>query len=159
MARVRMIAIGKLKETYLLQAQAEYVKRLKPYLNLELEEVSDLPSPDGASPAQEKQVRVREGASIKNLLRPKEYLVTLDRRGKELSSLEFAAFLNERAIVGDAVTFVIGGSLGLADELIKSAQLNWSFSKLTFPHQLFRIMLLEQIYRAVKINRREKYHK
>jgi 23S rRNA (pseudouridine1915-N3)-methyltransferase len=159
MARIRIIAVGKLKESYLVQAQAEYVKRLKPYLNLELEEVGDLPSPDGASPAQEEQVRVRESAAIKSLLLPREYLVALDRQGKELSSLEFAGFLNERAINSDPITFVIGGSLGLTDDLIKSAQLNWSFSKLTFPHQLFRVMLLEQIYRAVKINRGEKYHK
>jgi 23S rRNA (pseudouridine1915-N3)-methyltransferase len=159
MARIRIISVGKLKETYLQEAQAEYVKRLKPYLNLELEEVTDLPSPDGASPAQEEQVRVRESAAIKNLLQPREYLVVLDRQGKELSSLEFAAFLNERAVASDPVTFVIGGSLGLADEFIKSAQLNWSFSKLTFPHQLFRVMLLEQIYRASKINRGQPYHK
>jgi 23S rRNA (pseudouridine1915-N3)-methyltransferase len=159
MARIRIIAVGKLKETYLLQAQAEYIKRLKPYLNLELVEVDDLPSHDGASPAQEEQVRVRESAAIKNLLNQREYLVTLDRQGKEFSSLEFAAFLNERALSSDPVTFVIGGSLGLADDFIKSAQMNWSFSKLTFPHQLFRVMLLEQIYRAVKINRGEPYHK
>jgi 23S rRNA (pseudouridine1915-N3)-methyltransferase len=159
MARIRIIAVGKLKETYLLQAQAEYAKRLKPYMNLELVEVDDLPSPDGASPAQEEQVRVRESAAVKNFLNPREYLVVLDRQGKELSSLEFAVFLNERAVSSDPVTFVIGGSLGLADEFIKSAQMKWSFSKLTFPHQLFRVMLLEQIYRAVKINRGERYHK
>lgn len=159
MARIRIIAVGKLKEIYLLQAQAEYLKRLKPYLNLELVEVNDLPSPDGASPAQEQQIRAREGALIQNLLHSKEYLVVLDRQGKELSSLQLAAFFNERALASDPVTFVIGGSLGLADELIQSAQLNWSFSRLTFPHQLFRVMLLEQIYRAVKINRGEPYHK
>jgi 23S rRNA (pseudouridine1915-N3)-methyltransferase len=159
MARIRIIAVGKMKETYLLQAQAEYVKRLKLYINIEIEEVLDLPCPEGASPAQEEQVRQREGAAIKSLLRAREYVVMLDRQGKELSSLEFAGFLNDRAISSDSVTFIIGGSLGLADELIKSAQMNWSFSKLTFPHQLFRVMLLEQLYRAVKINRGEKYHK
>jgi 23S rRNA (pseudouridine1915-N3)-methyltransferase len=159
MARIRIITVGKLKEMYLHEAQAEYVKRLKPYVNLELVEVNDLPAPDGASPAQEEQVKVKEGALIQNLLHPKEYVVTLDRQGKELSSLQFAAFLEERALSGDPLTFVIGGSLGLSDELIKSAQMNWSFSKLTFPHQLFRVMLLEQIYRACKINRHERYHK
>jgi 23S rRNA (pseudouridine1915-N3)-methyltransferase len=159
MARIRIIAVGKLKENYWLQAQAEYLKRLKPYIHLELVEVSDLPSPDRASSAEEQQVREREGVMIQNLLHSKEYLVTLDRQGKELSSLEFAAFLNERALDGDPLTFVIGGSLGLAEGILKSAQLNWSFSKLTFPHQLFRVMLLEQIYRACKINRGERYHK
>ena len=159
MARIRIITVGKLKESYLFQAQAEYGKRLKPYLTLEIVEVGDFSSADGASPAQEEQVKIRESAAIKNLLQPREYLVALDRKGKEFSSLEFAEFLNQRAIVSDPVTFVIGGSLGLSDELIKNAQLNWSFSKLTFPHQLFRVMLLEQIYRAVKINRGEPYHK
>ncbi|HBE79949.1 MAG TPA: 23S rRNA (pseudouridine(1915)-N(3))-methyltransferase RlmH [Firmicutes bacterium] len=159
MARIRIITVGKLKESYLQEAQAEYIKRLKPYVNLELVEVNDLPAPDGASPAQEEQVKGKEGALIQNLLHPKEYVVTLDRQGKELSSLQFATFLEERAISGDPLTLVIGGSLGLSDELIKSAQMNWSFSKLTFPHQLFRVMLLEQIYRACKINRHEPYHK
>jgi 23S rRNA (pseudouridine1915-N3)-methyltransferase len=159
MARIRIIAVGKLKENYWQQAQAEYLKRLKPYIHLELVEVGDLPCSDGASAAQEQQVREREGVLIQNLLNTKEYLVTLDRQGKELSSLELASFLNERALSGEPLTFVIGGSLGLPDEFIKKANLNWSFGKLTFPHQLFRVMLLEQIYRACKINRGEKYHK
>lgn len=163
MARVRIIAVGKLKENYWQKAQAEYTKRLKPYIQLELVELGDLPSPDGANSrariAQEQQVREREGVLIQNLLHSKEYMVTLDRQGKELSSLEFASFLKERALSGEPLTFVIGGSLGLPDELIKKANLNWSFGKLTFPHQLFRVMLLEQIYRACKINRGEPYHK
>ena len=159
MARIRIIAVGKLKENYWQEAQAEYLKRLKPYVHLELVEVGDLPSPDGASIAQEQQIREREGAMIQNLLHSKEYLVALDRQGKELSSLEFASFLNERALTGEPLAFIIGGSLGLSDELIKKAQFNWSFSKLTFPHQLFRVMLLEQMYRACKINRGEPYHK
>jgi Uncharacterized conserved protein len=159
MMQMRIIAVGKLKEPYMLQAQVEYLKRLRLYVNLELSEVGDLPSPDKAGPAQEEQVRVREGASIQSLLHPKEYLITLDRQGKELSSPEFAALINERAMSGEPITFVIGGSLGLAGGLIQSAQFNWSFSRLTFPHQLFRVMLLEQIYRAVKINRGEPYHK
>jgi 23S rRNA (pseudouridine1915-N3)-methyltransferase len=161
MARIQIIAIGKLKEKYWQEAQAEYIKRLRPYIHLELAEIGDLPCPDGASArgAREQQVREREGLAIQSLLHSKEYLVTLDRQGKELSSLELASFLNERALSGEPLTFVIGGSLGLPDEFIKKANLNWSFGKLTFPHQLFRVMLLEQIYRACKINRGEKYHK
>ncbi len=163
MARIRIIAVGKLKEKYWQEAQAEYIKRLRPYMHLELVEIGDFPCPDGVSTrtrgAQEQQVREREGLAIQSLLHSKEYLVTLDRQGKELSSLEFASFIHERALSGEPLTFVIGGSLGLSDEFIKKANLNWSFGKLTFPHQLFRVMLLEQIYRGCKINRGEKYHK
>ncbi len=159
MTKVRIITVGKLKESYLLQAQAEYLKRLRPYLNVEIEEVNDLPCPEGASAAQEEQVREKEGMLIRNLIRPREYVVTLDRQGKELSSVELAKFMDERSMAGDTVVFVIGGSLGLTEEFIKGAQFSLSFSKLTFPHQLFRVMLLEQVYRAMKINRGEKYHK
>lgn len=159
MGLIRMIAVGKLKESYFLQAQAEYLKRLAPYLKITIEEVNDLPCPEGASAAQEEQVRQKEGAAIRALLRPRDYLVTLDQQGREFSSLEFARFLKERAISADTVTFVIGGSIGLTEELTKNAQLNLSFSKFTFPHQLFRVLLLEQIYRAMKINRNEPYHK
>ncbi|MGE5582835.1 MAG: 23S rRNA (pseudouridine(1915)-N(3))-methyltransferase RlmH, partial [Bacillota bacterium] len=157
MTRIRIITVGKLKEDYFRRAEAEYLKRLKPYLTLKIDEVIDLPCPDGASPAQEEQVRRWEGKAIKDLLRPKEYVVALDRQGKEISSPDLAAFLSERAVAGEPVVFVIGGSLGLSEDLIKSARLSLSFSKLTFPHQLFRVILLEQIYRAVKINRGEPY--
>ncbi len=163
MTRIRIIAVGKLKEKYWRDAQAEYIKRLRPYIHLELMEIGDFPCPDGANEsardAQEQQVKEREGLAIQSLLHSKEYLVTLDRQGKELSSLEFASFIHERALSAEPLTFVIGGSLGLPDEFIKKADLNWSFGKLTFPHQLFRVMLLEQVYRACKINRGEKYHK
>jgi 23S rRNA (pseudouridine1915-N3)-methyltransferase len=159
MNQIRIITVGKLKEPYYAMAQAEYLKRLKVYLKLEINEVEDLPCSEKASSAQEDLVLKQEAAAIKNLISPKDYVITLDRRGKEMTSLQLAEFLNRRAFFSDPLVFIIGGSLGLDDELIKTAKLNMSFSQLTFPHQMFRIILLEQIYRAVKINRGEPYHK
>jgi 23S rRNA (pseudouridine1915-N3)-methyltransferase len=159
MNKIRILAVGKVKETFLLQALQEYEKRLRPYLKLELEEVADFPCPEKAGAAQEEQVVKQEGELIQGRLNPKDYLVVLDRKGKEMTSIEFADFLNQRISFGETVTFVIGGSLGLSKDIIQKAQLNMSFSRLTFPHQLFRVILLEQIYRAVKISRGEKYHK
>jgi 23S rRNA (pseudouridine1915-N3)-methyltransferase len=155
----RIIAVGKLKEKYWVEAQAEYLKRLRPYMKLELKEVADLPCPDGAGAVQEVQVRQGEAALIENRILPKSFLVVLDRQGKAMSSLELAEFLTEQEMSGRELTFVIGGSLGLAEDLRRKADFRWSFSKLTFPHQLFRIMLLEQLYRGCKIRRGEKYHK
>jgi 23S rRNA (pseudouridine1915-N3)-methyltransferase len=155
----RIIAVGKLKEQYWVAAQAEYLKRLRPYMKLELKEVADLPCPDGAGAAQEEQVRQGEAALIENLILPKSFLAVLDIQGKVMSSPELAQFLTEQEMSGRELTFVIGGSLGLAEELRKKADFGWSFSQLTFPHQLFRIMLLEQLYRAGKIRRGEPYHK
>jgi 23S rRNA (pseudouridine1915-N3)-methyltransferase len=159
MALYRIIAVGKLKEKYWVDAQAEYLKRLQPYLKLELKEVADWSCPEGASVAQEERVRQGEAAAIANLILPKSLLVVLDIQGKEMSSPELAAFLDKQQQTGRELTLVIGGSLGLAAELKERANLRWSFSKLTFPHQLFRIMLLEQLYRAGKIMRGEAYHK
>ncbi|HOJ77230.1 MAG TPA: 23S rRNA (pseudouridine(1915)-N(3))-methyltransferase RlmH [Bacillota bacterium] len=159
MALVRIIAVGKLKENYLKQAEAEYLKRLASYLKLEIKEIPDLPVPENASPAQEEQVKNGEGALIDNLILPKSYLVVLDIEGKQLTSMELARFLHERQVTAQDLTLVIGGSLGLVESIKAKANLRLSFSKLTFPHQLFRIMLLEQLYRACKINRGEKYHK
>ena len=113
MAQLRIIAMGKLKESYFLQAQAEYLKRLKPYFKLELLELPDLPCPDNASPAQEDLVRQKEATAIRSYLRPKDFLVTLDRQGKELSSPELADFLKEWENRGENLVLVIGGSLRL----------------------------------------------
>lgn len=157
--KIRIIAVGKLKEAFLIRAQEEYLKRLQIYLKPEIIEVEDLPCSEKASPAQEDQVLKQEAALIKSRLFPKDYLITLDRRGQEMSSVDLAEFINQRTFFADPLVFIIGGSLGLAEELLKMARLNWSFSQLTFPHQLFRIMLLEQLYRAVKINKGEPYHK
>ena len=159
MAHVRIIAVGKLKEAYFQQAQAEYLKRLGSYLKLELIELPDLPCPDGASAAQEEQVRRKEGLQIRNVLQPRDFVVVFDREGKEVSSVELAGFLQERELAGSSLALIVGGSLGVSKDLLELANLKLSFSRLTFPHQLFRVILLEQLYRACKINRGEKYHK
>lgn len=159
MALNRIIVVGKLKEKYWQAAQAEYLKRLRPYLRLEVTEVPDLPCPEGASSAQQEQVRQGEAASIAKLILPQSSLIALDRQGKELSSPELATFLQEQQLVGRGLTFMVGGSFGLASELRLKADFCWSFSRLTFPHQLFQIMLLEQLYRGCKIMRGEPYHK
>ena len=159
MLQVKIITVGKLKEAYFQGAQAEYMKRLTPYLNLKIKEVPDLPCPDNYSPAQVEQVRQREGEAIARQLGTGEYLIALDRKGRQMSSIKFAALIKEKESTGVPITMVIGGSQGLADELLKKADLKLSFSEFTFPHQLFRVILLEQIYRASKINRGEKYHK
>jgi 23S rRNA (pseudouridine1915-N3)-methyltransferase len=159
MLRIRIIAVGKLKEDYFQAAQAEYLKRLKPYAKMEMKEVPDLPCPDSYSPAQEERVRQREGEAIAGRLGAGQYLIALDRNGKQLSSIEFAELIKDKESNGVPITMVIGGSLGLAEELLKKADRRLSFSEFTFPHQLFRVMLLEQIYRACKINRGERYHK
>lgn len=157
--KIRIIAVGKLKEVYYSKAQEEYLKRLKVYVKPEIIEVEDLACSEKASPGQEDLILKQEAVAIKSRLTPKDYLITLDRRGKEMSSLQLAEFINQRTFFGESLVFIIGGSLGLDEELLKTAKLNLSFSKLTFPHQMFRVMLLEQIYRAVKINRGEPYHK
>ncbi len=159
MLQIKIVTAGKLKEPYFQAAQSEYLKRLKPYLKLEIKEVPDLPCPDNYSPAQEEQVLQREGEAITRQLTAGEYLIALDRKGQQQSSVKFAELIKEKEANGVPITLVIGGSLGLADELLKKADLKLSFSEFTFPHQLFRVILLEQIYRACKINRGEKYHK
>lgn len=159
MLQIKIIAVGKLKEKYLLAAQAEYLKRLKPYAKVEIKETPDLPCPEKYSPAQEEQVIKAEGEMILRHIQEHDYLVALDRNGKQLDSLEFAGLLREREVLSAPLALVIGGSMGLAAEVLQKADLKLSFSKLTFPHQLFRVILLEQIYRACKINRGEKYHK
>lgn len=159
MALIRLIAVGKLKEKYWMEAEAEYLKRLRPYLKLELKEVPDAPAPVQAGAALEDQVRQAESDSIAGLILPQSFLVVFDLRGKQLTSPEWAGFLNERQGTGQPMTMVIGGSLGLADSLVQRARFKVSFSAMTFPHQLFRIMALEQLYRACKIIRGEPYHK
>jgi 23S rRNA (pseudouridine1915-N3)-methyltransferase len=159
MARRRILAVGGLKESYLRAAQAEYFKRLQPYFRLELVEVPDAHCPEHAGAALEEQTRLKEAEALRKRLLPKEYIVALDPQGRELDTQELAEFLRQRELAGEALAFLIGGSHGLAAGLRKEAKLVLSFSKLTFPHQLFRIILLEQLYRCAKINRGETYHK
>lgn len=159
-----IVCIGKLKETYWTGASAEYVKRLGRFGKTAVWELPESRLADNASPAQEEAVKEAEGkailAKLETLGRPQSFVFALDPRGKQLSSEAFADKLSAAALSGKSrAVFVIGGSLGLSDEVRKEADALLSFSAMTFPHQLFRVMLLEQIYRACKINAGEKYHK
>ena len=158
--KIRVLAIGKIKEQYLKVGIDEYLQRIKPYSQIEIVEVNDEPIPDNPRPADIKKAIDLEGQKILKLVKPNDYLIGLDLNKKELNSVEFAAFLNEKFILGGSnISFVIGGSYGLSDELKQRMNDSISLSKMTFLHQMTRLILLEQIYRAFKINRNETYHK
>ncbi len=150
---IKIITVGSIKEAYLKDAIDEYVKRLKKYTSVELIEVKD----EGLVEPQ-KSIAL-EAERINKYISQKDYLITLEIEGKELTSVEFAQKLNDIQIQASNITFIIGGSYGLSESIKNQAKLHLSFSKLTFPHQLFRVMLLEQIYRAYKILNNESYHK
>lgn len=150
---IRIITVGTIKEKYLKEAIEEYLKRLKKYTNIELIEVKD----EGL--VEEQKAINLEGEKINKYLSPKDYIITLEIEGKAFSSEEFASKLNQIQIENSNIVFIIGGSYGLSDEIKNKSKLHLSFSKMTFPHQLFRVFLLEQIYRAYKIMNNESYHK
>lgn len=158
--RIRILMVGRVKESYLQAAIAEYLKRLGPYAKVDLVSVPDEPTPDGAATALEEQVKAREGERLLKAIEPGQFVVALDGRGQMQSSEEFAAFLAERGLRGQSnLAFVIGGSLGLAPEVLKRADFRLSLGRMTFLHQMVPMILLEQVYRAFKINRGEPYHK
>lgn len=160
MLRIKILAVGKIREKYLKEGIQEYTKRLGGTVRLEIIEVEDEPCQEKAFAAEEELIRQKEGEKLLKHIFPQEVVILLDLQGKELSSPDLAELLEEQALSGKSnITFVIGGSLGIADEVRKRANFKWSFSQLTFPHQLIRLMLLEQIYRACKINKGEPYHK
>ena len=154
-----IVCVGKMKEKYWRDAAAEYEKRLSRFLRLETIELPDLPEPVNSSPAIEAQIRQREGEAILAKLRPDDIVVALCIEGKQLDSVSLSAQLARYADTGRRVAFVIGGSLGLSPEVVARANMKLSFSPMTFPHQLARIMLLEQVYRALNIAAGGKYHK
>ncbi len=162
--RFDVICIGKLKEKYWSAACEEYVKRLSRFGGMTIHELPESRLADNASAAQEEEVKRAEGrailAKIESLGRGQSHVFALDPRGKTLRSEDFADKIASAALNGKSrAVFVIGGSLGLSDEVRKASDDLLSFSPMTFPHQLFRVMLLEQVYRACKINAGEKYHK
>lgn len=160
MMDIRILAVGKIKEKFYTQALAEYAKRLSRYCRLEIREVADEKTPDGAGQAQEQQIRRREGERILKLIRPDDYVIALAIQGKPLDSVELSEYMEKLGIDGrNPVTFIIGGSLGLAEEVLSRADERLSFSRLTFPHQLMRVILLEQLYRGFRIMHGEPYHK
>ena len=150
---IKLIVVGQLKESYLKDAVEEYKKRIKKYTNLEIIELKDEGLVEEA-----KAIRL-ESEKITKYISSKDYLITSEIEGKQYTSVEFATKIDKILIENSNITFVIGGSYGLSSEIKQKANLHLSFSKMTFPHQLFRILLLEQIYRAYKINNNESYHK
>ena len=154
-----IVCVGKMKEKYWRDAAAEYEKRLSRFGKFETIEVGDLPEPQNASPALEAQICRREGEAILAKLRPDDIVIALCIDGKRLDSVELAAQMQRFGDTGRRVAFVIGGSLGLSPEVVARANMKLSFSPMTFPHQLARVMLLEQIYRAFMISSGGKYHK
>lgn len=157
---ITILAVGKLKERYLQEGIAEYLKRLRPYARVNILEVADEKIPDRASQATEAQIREKEGQRLLQQLPPQSVVVALAIQGRMMSSEQLSRQLADWSLHGQShLCFVIGGSLGLSEQVLKRADLHLSFSPMTFPHQLMRLILLEQIYRAFKIQRGETYHK
>ena len=159
MLNIRVICIGKLKEKYWDAACEEYIKRLGSYCSLEIVELKEDRLPANPSPADEQKVIENEGASILAKIKKSDFVIALDIKGREHSSEELAERIKNTAFTHDTIDFIIGGSLGLSGDVKSRADLALSFGKITLPHQLARVVLLEQIYRAFKINAGETYHK
>lgn len=158
--KITIAAIGKLKERYLKDGISEYTKRISRFADIELVEVEDEHAPDSYSPAQEAQVKQREAERLLKRIKDSSYIVLLDLAGEQISSENFSAKLENIMLSGNShITFIIGGSLGLDQSLISAANYRVCLSKMTFPHQLARLVLVEQIYRAFKILKGETYHK
>lgn len=157
---ITVISVGKLKEKYLKLGIDEFTKRLSKYSKLELIELDDEKCPENLSEKDMLIVKEKEGKKILSKIKNNSYVITLCIDGKNLSSEELADKISKTAVSGKShITFIIGGSLGLCDEVIKRADYKLSFSKMTFPHQMMKLILLEQIYRAFRINNNEPYHK
>lgn len=158
--KVTVIGVGRLKEKYWQLAIDEYSKRLGKYIKLNIIEVADEKAPENLSVAEAQIVKKSEGERILKNIKSDMYVIALAIEGKMFTSEELSGFLNERMVRGDGnIAFVIGGSLGLSSEVMERADYKLSFSKMTFPHQMMRVVLLEQIYRAIKIMKNEPYHK
>lgn len=158
--KITVVCVGKIKEKYFTMAIDEYSKRLSRYCKLEIIEVLDEKTPDQASEALEQQIKRKEGERILSHIKDQAYVIALAIQGKMLDSVELANKIEFLGTYGESqIVFVIGGSLGLSDEVLKRANYKLSFSPMTFPHQMMRVILLEQVYRAYRINYGEPYHK
>ncbi len=158
--KVTILTVGKIKEKYLRDAINEYTKRLSKYCKLEIIEVADEKTPDNTSEVAEESIRQKEGERLLKQIRTDSYVITLEIKGQMLDSVSFADKIEQLGIRGKShLTFVIGGSLGLSQEVMNRSDYAISFSKMTFPHQLMRVILLEQIYRGYRIIMKEPYHK
>ena len=158
--KFRILCVGRLKEKYWQDALKEYQKRLSAYVNLEIIEVNDEKTPDQASDKQCEQIKAKEGERLLAKIKPTDYVVLLDLQGKMLSSEQLSSQIERFMLDGkETIDFIIGGSLGVSEAIRSRANEMLCFSKMTFPHQMMRVILLEQIYRGFKIIRHEPYHK
>ncbi|MCR5153488.1 MAG: 23S rRNA (pseudouridine(1915)-N(3))-methyltransferase RlmH [Lachnospiraceae bacterium] len=158
--KITILCVGKIKENYFNGAVSEYMKRLSRYCKPEIIEVADEKTPDGAGEALNEQIKQKEAERLFKYIPDSAFVVVLAIKGKQLTSEELASKIENIGINGkDHIVFIIGGSLGTAPEIDKRADLLLSFSKMTFPHQLMRVVLLEQIYRSYRIISGEPYHK
>lgn len=158
--QVVVIAVGKVKERYWREALAEYSKRLSGYVQFTIQEVADDPTPDNASEVVRQQILDAEATRIAKLLRDRDGVIALDIAGKMVSSEDWSANYERLSAAGfGRLVFLIGGSLGLADSLLRRAEFRWSFGPITLPHQLARVVMIEQLYRGIRIKNGEPYHK
>ena len=157
--KIKIISVGKIKEKYLLEGIKEYAKRLSKYCKLEMIEVSDEKAPENLSEAEKERIKDLEGEKVLNKI-SSEYVIALAIEGKQLDSIDFSETFNQIFTYKNSdISFIIGGSMGLSKGVYNRADMQISFSKMTFPHQLMKLILLEQIYRAFRINNNEPYHK
>lgn len=157
---ITIITVGKLKEKYLKDAIDEYSKRLSRYCKLDIIELPDEKTPDNASAKEEEAIKEKEGQNILSKIKDNMFVIAMDLGGKQLSSEEFSDYIDNQGVTGNSnIAFIIGGSLGISKAVLNRANYKLCFSKMTFPHQLFRVMLLEQIYRSFRIMKGEPYHK
>lgn len=158
--KITILCVGKVKEKFYRDAIGEYQKRLSRYCKLKIVEVTDEKTPDGASETVENQIKEKEGNRILSKIREEDYVIALVIDGKMQDSVELSKNIQQLGVRGkSSIVFVIGGSLGLSKEVLKRADEKLSFSKMTFPHQLMRVILLEQVYRSYRIMNGEPYHK
>ena len=158
MLNINIICIGKIKEKYLKDAIDEYSKRLKKYCNLNIVELQDEKLPDKLYESLLNEVKEKECKKMIDTIKKDSYAIALDLQGKEYTSEQFAEKIERISLINSTITFLIGGTLGFNDEIKKIAHEQVCFSKMTFPHQLMRLFLVEQIYRAFKIAKNETYH-
>ena len=159
MLNINIICVGKVKEKFFTSAIEEYSKRLSKYCKLEIIELHDEKIPDKSNENIENLIKTKECNNLISHIKPDSYIICLDLKGKTFSSEEFSKNIENISMQNSSITFIIGGSLGLTKEILNISNQNICFSRMTFPHQLIRVFLLEQLFRAFKISNGEKYHK
>src|SRR6056297_3456084 len=157
---ITIVSVGKIKEKFMRDAAGEYTKRLSKYCKLSFAEVPDRKAPENLSRKEETKIKDEEGSGILKKIKDGQYVIALDIKGRQMTSEDFSEKIDSLALSGKSdLAFVIGGSLGLSADVLQRADFKLSFSKMTFPHQLMKVILLEQIYRAFRILKNEPYHK